>query len=118
MVVAERKAHGVNQSYSASDAVNFDAVVVAGGAQSLFNSAATRSWLYEADRPLNILSDAFRFGKTVGALRNGSAALLVAYFSTAQDGIYTTSSISNDFVNGIQDGLRTFKFLDRFALGQ
>lgn len=40
VVVGERMASGVNQTYSASDATNFDAVVVADGAQGLFGSSS------------------------------------------------------------------------------
>ncbi|KAJ5538475.1 Catalase B [Penicillium frequentans] len=116
VVVGERKAGGVNQTYSSSDAVNFDAVIIADGAEALFNSAATGTSLYPAGRPLDILNDAFRFGKTVGALGNGFAALLAAQVPTDRDGVYTADSITDDFVTDVQDGLRTFKFLDRFAL--
>ncbi|KAJ5998706.1 hypothetical protein N7451_006516 [Penicillium sp. IBT 35674x] len=116
VVVGERKANGVNQTYSSSDAVNFDAVIIADGAEALFKPAATGTSLYPAGRPLDILNDAFRFGKTVGALGDASAALLAARIPTERDGVYTASSITDDFVTGVQDGLHTFKFLDRFVL--
>ena len=126
VVVGERFVHGVNQTYSASDAVNFDAVVIADGAQGLFSyrsytaipssKPSGASTLYPAGRPLDILIDAFRFGKPIGALGEAVAVLRAAQISTDRDGVYVASSIRGDFVNGLKDGLRTFKFLDRFML--
>ncbi|KAJ5798401.1 uncharacterized protein N7503_007697 [Penicillium pulvis] len=124
VVVAERMADGVNQTYSASDATNFDAVIIADGAQGLFSSRSLTSEnktygansLYPAGRPLDILLDAFRFGKTVGALGKGSAALKTAQISTDRDGVYAAKTLGDAFTDEIKDGLRTFKFLDRFTL--
>lgn len=126
LVVGERLADGVNQTYSASDAINFDAVVIADGAEGLFtyrsytaapsNKTSGATTLYPAGRPLDILIDAFRFGKPIGALGKGSAALRTAQISTDRDGVYAASMIGDYFVKGIKEGLRTFKFLDRFAL--
>ncbi|CAI7609262.1 unnamed protein product [Penicillium glandicola] len=125
VVVAERAADGVNQTYSASDAVQFDAVVIADGAEGLFGSksltslptkASGASSLYPAGRPLDILVDAFRFGKPVGALGQGSDALLSGFISSDREGVYTASEAGDDFAEDIKEGLRTFKFLDRFAI--
>lgn len=124
VVVAERFADGVDQTYSASDATNFDAIIVANGAENLFapksfTGATTNSstaTLYPAGRPLEILIDGFRFGKPVGALGSGSAALKSAAIDSSRAGVYVAQSSSTDFVNDVKDGLRTFKFLDRFAL--
>jgi catalase len=126
VVVAERLAEGVNQTYSASAAINFDAVVVADGAESLFNfdsftaspKAKGATSLYPAGRPLEILVDAFRFGKPVGALGNGVAALDDAQISADRDGVYLADTVDEDFANHLKDGLATFKFLDRFALDE
>lgn len=124
-VVGERMADGINQTYSGSDAINFDAVLVADGAQGLFSyrsltSAPTKqsgaSTLYPAGRPLDILVDAFRFGKPVGALGNGAAALKAAQIMTDRAGVFTSQSVGDNFVKNVTEGLRTFKFLDRFAL--
>ncbi|KAJ5615336.1 hypothetical protein N7537_000450 [Penicillium hordei] len=125
VVVAERMADNVNQTYSASDAVQFDAVVVADGAEGLFgsksftsvpNKASGASTLYPAGRPLDILLDAFRFGKTVGALGKGSDALQSGQISSDREGVYTGSTVGDAFAKDLEEGLRTFKFLDRFAL--
>jgi catalase len=121
VVVGERMADGVNQTYSASDATNFDAVVVADGAQGLFGSSSEgaktgATSLYPAGRPLEILNDAFRFGKTVGALGKGESALAAGKISSKREGVFVARSVGAEFVNGLKEGLRTFKFLDRFAL--
>ncbi|KAJ5715380.1 Catalase B [Penicillium malachiteum] len=126
-VVAERLADGVNQTYSGSDATNFDAVVVADGAEALFNYRSSVkvqnvtsgvTTLYPAGRPLDILVDAFRFGKPVGGLGTGSIALKAAQISSDRQGVYVGKEVDHDFAKGVKDGLRTFKFLDRFALDE
>ncbi|KAL4891447.1 catalase-like domain-containing protein [Aspergillus ambiguus] len=124
VTVAERLADGVNQTYSGSDAIQFDAVVVAPGVERLFTPAsftmaptnATSSTLFPAGRPLQILIDSFRFGKPVAALGSGGTALRNVGISDSRDGVYLAQSVTGDFVSGIKDGLTTFKFLDRFAL--
>lgn len=125
-VVGERLADGVNQTYSATDAINFDAVIVADGAEGLFGSnsftasptakASGATSLYPAGRPLEILVDAFRFGKPVGTLGEGVLALDDAQISADRDGVYVADAVDEDFANHVKDGLLTFKFLDRFAL--
>lgn len=126
MVVAERLADGVDLTYSAADAINFDAILVANGADDLFTrnsftakpSNSSSATLFPAGRPLQILVDGFRFGKPVGAFGSGSKALDAAEISTKRPGVYVADSTSDDFVKGVKDGLRTFKFLDRFAIDE
>ncbi|KAA8650314.1 hypothetical protein EYZ11_001353 [Aspergillus tanneri] len=124
VVVAERLADGVDQTYSASDAIQFDAVVVANRAEGLFaplsftapsNSSAS-STLFPAGRPLQILIDGFRFGKPVAALGSASSAFRSSGISSSREGVYVAQSVTDDFVTDVKNGLRTFKFLDRFAL--
>ncbi|KAL5041000.1 catalase B [Aspergillus fruticulosus] len=119
IVVAERFANGVNQTYSASDAIQFDAVVVAPGTEKLFgakSAASSSSSLYPAGRPLEILVDAFRFGKPVAALGSGSAAFDNAGINTKGEGVYVADAVGESFVTGLEEGLTVFRFLDRFAL--
>jgi catalase len=128
VVVAERMADNVNQTYSASDAVQFDAVVIAEGAEGLFssrsftgspkNKGSGATSLYPAGRPLDILLDAFRFGKPVGAVGKASAALRAGQISADREGVYAGSQVGEEFVKDLKEGLRTFKFLDRFALDE
>lgn len=121
-IVAERLAPGVSATYSQSDATNFDAVVVTAGSEALFGpqTFTTKSniTLYPAGRPTEILVDAFRFGKPVGALGGATAALSAADVSIDDTGVITESSVNDDFVNQLTQGLATFKFLDRFALDE
>jgi catalase len=119
VVVAESLAPGVNQTYSAAVATNFDAVVVSEAASSLFNpSQNTRlSTLYPAGRPAQILTDAFRFGKPVGSLGSARSALQSGGISGTAPGVYTSRNAA-ELAKQLEDGLRTFKFLDRFPLDQ
>lgn len=123
LVVAERMTDGVNQTYSAADAVYYDAVIVADGAEKLFSaqsfttpSNSIKTTLYPTGRPLQILIDAFRFGKPVGSLGGGSAALRNADIDTSRSGVYAAKSVSQSFTDSVKDGMHTFKFLDRFAV--
>lgn len=117
VVVAERLAEGVNQTYSASDAIQFDAVVLAPGTEKLFNSTSTASsTLYPAGRPLQILTDAFRWGKPVAALGSSSGALKSASIGQEDEGVYVAKRVNSDFASQLEQGLTVFRFLDRFAL--
>lgn len=121
LVVAERLASGVNQTYSGSDAIQFDAVIVAPGVENLFgvHSASSKgSTLFPAGRPIEILIDAFRFGKPVAALGSGSTALENAGISQDREGVLVAESVSQDFVSNLKEGLTTFKFLDRFPIDE
>lgn len=124
VVVAERYADGVDLTYTAADAISFDAIVVAHGAERLFvptsitsppMNSSQATW-YPAGRPLQILLDGFRFGRTVGAWGSGSAALAAAQISSSRPGVYVASKADSNWVNGVLEGLRTWKFLDRFAV--
>ncbi|CAG8933995.1 unnamed protein product [Penicillium salamii] len=122
VVVAERLADNVNQTYSGSDAVQFDAIVVANGAEGLFSGKSFTgkpgkgaASLFPAGRPLDILLDAFRFGKPVAAVGNGKVALRNGQISSEREGVYVADSVES-LVKGVKEGLSTFKFLDRFAL--
>ncbi|CAI7579233.1 unnamed protein product [Penicillium bialowiezense] len=123
VVVAERLIDNVDQTYSASDAIQFDAVVVADGAEGLFGGKSFTgkpskgaASLFPAGRPLDILLDAFKFGKPVAALGGGKAALRTGQISSERDGVYVAGSVGDSFAKDVKEGLRTFKFLDRFAL--
>ncbi|KAL3458426.1 catalase B [Aspergillus heterothallicus] len=119
VVVAERLTEGVDQTYSASDAIQFDAVVVAPGAEDLFTETVTAtSTLYPAGRPSKILTDAFRFGKTVGAVGPGSAALESTGIDTNDDGVYVSDNVDGAFVGNIEEGLTTFRFVGRFPVDE
>ncbi|KAK8153711.1 mycelial catalase Cat1 [Phyllosticta citrichinensis] len=106
-VVAEHLATGIDQTYAASDATDFDAVIVASGAQDLF-SGNSSSTLYPAGRPSEILLNAYRFGKTVGSFGDAGSALTAVGIPSG-DGVYRDATADN-----IISGLETFKWLSRF----
>jgi catalase len=115
-VVGETLAAGINQTYSAADATGFDGIVVAAGAESLFTNGTT-STFFPADRPLQILTDGYRWGKPVGTLGNSSVLKLAGVSTTA--GVFTASAADvGDFVKAFEGGLKVFKFVDRFPVDQ
>jgi hypothetical protein len=147
VVVAEQLGMGVDQTYSATDATDFDAVVVANGATPLFQSAIyTTSHQFPAGRPRQIVLDAYRFGKPVAFAGDSSFGVVTALEVPNGPGVYnerdsfpgpsapggpfSNSSIltkrdeesteDNDqgkrLEHKIEDGLRTFRFLNRFKI--
>ncbi|KAK8108625.1 hypothetical protein PG984_014426 [Apiospora sp. TS-2023a] len=124
-VVAEYLAAGVDKTYSAADATDFDSVVVVAEADQagLFDSSAKKqaSTLFPAGRPLQIANMAYLFGKPVGYYGGngtvGSAALANAGFRPDEPGMYMGgSSDMEKFVEGVKKGLAIFKFTNRFPL--
>ncbi|KAH7118845.1 catalase-like domain-containing protein [Dendryphion nanum] len=132
VVVAERLADGVDQTYSTTDASQFDAIVVGGGADALFtaspnlansNSTATPysnhtralSTLYPPGRPLQILSDGYRWGKPVASVGTNSEVFKVSGIVAGTPGVYSEDQ-EQTLVAHLEQGLKTFKFLDRFPL--
>ncbi|KAI1110005.1 heme-dependent catalase [Nemania sp. NC0429] len=128
-VVAEHLAPGVDKTYSAADATDFDALIVMAGADAagLFvapATAAATSPLYPPGRPLQIAASAYLFGKPV-AYFGGSApssTLRAAGFAAngrGDDddaaGVFVGSDLG-EMVKAVEDGLRTFKFTARFPL--
>jgi catalase len=121
-----------NVTYSAADGSLYDAVIVADGVQNLFSpSSFTKqpnsttdmpmtvspySSLFPAGRPLQILVDAFKYGKTVGALGSGRSALATAGITSNVPGVYFAQSISSSFISDLRSALTTFKWLNRFTL--
>ena len=118
VVVAETLGDGVDQTYSEADASGFDGIIVADQTDQLFSNGPGSSTFFPAGRPLQILLDGYRWGKPVGALGSGTTALRAANISPNSTGVYTNSGAggSDGFASNFQDGLRTFKFLDRFPL--
>jgi catalase len=137
ILVAESLSASIDQTYSATSAIQFDAIVVDGSAESLFapagslanlnstkgahrnQTASARSTLYPAGRPLQILQDGYHWGKPVGVLGSDNTAFDVAGIQAGTPGVYEfTSNDSSVIVNQLSEGLRTFKFLDRYPLDQ
>ncbi|KAI0023208.1 CATB protein [Xylariomycetidae sp. FL0641] len=118
VVVAESLVEGVNKTYSAADATDFDALVVTSGADTAGLFAMTPgSPLYPPMRPLQIANSAYLFGKPVGYFggQKPSQMLKTAGFDTEADGVYAGTS-AQDFVNSIENGLKTYKFTSRYPM--
>jgi catalase len=113
-VVAETLVAGVSLTYSAADASFFDGIVVAQGAESIF-SANSSSPLYPLHRPAQIIRSGFNWGKPIAAVGSAVSVLTCSDISTLSAGVYADNSLSA-IVAGLEKGLYTFKFLDRFPL--
>ena len=117
IVVGETLASGVKQTYSAADATGFDGVIVTSGAETLFKNG-TSSTLFPANRPLQILLDAYRWGKPVGALDTASPTVFnIADIKTTPGVFSGKSSNLAGFVTAFEGGLTQFRFIDRFPVG-
>lgn len=144
VVVAEYLATGVDMTYSSADATAFDGIIVAAGALKLFsNSPNAASTLYPAGRPMQVLTDSYRYGKPVGFLGDASSVLpqspiaqgpgvytqgsgamakgqlynsLFRRASNSTAGANSTTTGVTDMAEALKEGLRTFRFLDRFPV--
>lgn len=119
-VVAEKLADGVDRTYSAADATDFDAVVVTPQAADAGLFALTSvSTLYPAARPLQIASAAFLYGKPVAFFGgdNPGDVLTAAGYEAGSEGVYVGASV-DDVASGIEDGLKVFKFTNRFPVDE
>ena len=124
VVVAEKLVPGVDATYSVTDATGFDGLIIGNGASALLSNnygPATGAW-YPAGRPSQIVLDAYRYGKPVGIANGEEFASLVPDLAShiAGPGVYVygqagaTGTVS-DLAAAMKNGLRHFKFLDRFA---
>lgn len=118
-VVAESFIPGVNATYSISDASNFDGLIVADGAQPLFNPFQA-STLFPLGRPNQLVLDSFRWGKAVGGMgTGGQAALTQVGIPMGGPGVLMLNGADmNAMATQFEDALRQFRFLDRFPLDQ
>jgi catalase len=112
-VIGESLVSGIDETYSAADATSFDGIVVAAGAEGLFDPK-TQSPLYPNGRPAQILIDGFRWGKPVGSVGSASAAFKFTGIDST-DGVYIAPDVDT-LVDSLEKGLATFKFIDRFPL--
>lgn len=137
-VVAERLGAGIDQTYSSTFAGQFDAVIVDGQADSLFapagslansntttpgygkNATKPLTTLYPAGRPLQILQDAYHWGKPVAVLGSSDVALNAAHVESDTPGVYRVNggADTKSVVDQVAEGLHVFKFLDRYPLDQ
>jgi catalase len=117
IVVAERLGPGIDQTYSAADATGFDAIIADGGAGEALFSKFTQSTDFPSGRPSQIVLDGFRWGKPVGSIGASNGTSVINTIGIPQGpGVFTSSKADTTFANSILDGLRMFKFFDRFPL--
>ena len=112
-VVAETLTDGVDRTYSISEATAFDGIIVASGAEGLFNTTA-KSTLFPPGRPNQILVDGFRWGKPVGFVGGASSAQKAASVKDGP-GVFASDEV-DEIVEEFKEGLAIFKFTDRFEL--
>lgn len=117
-IIGETLNENITQTYSAASATAFDGIIITTGAQALFASNAT-SPLYPAGRPLEILQQSYNWGKPICIMSGASSALTKAGI-TVTPGVYVANGTGLDAISQItaslEEGLKTFKFLDRFAM--
>ncbi|KAI0506778.1 catalase [Xylaria bambusicola] len=118
-IVAERLTSGVDKTYSAADATDFDALVVAAGADTagIFDITSS-SPFYPPMRPLQIATSAFLFGKPVAYFGGSSPSQMLragGFSSDVSAGVFVGGNL-DEMVKAVEDGLRTFKFTSRFAM--
>jgi catalase len=114
VILAETLVEGVGSTYIGADAVLFDGIIVTDGTKDLFTAKST---LFPAGRPTQILRDSYNYGKPVGAIGAGKTGFDSAAVPKGK-GVYTTERFSTDapFVAEFENGLKVFKFLDRFPI--
>lgn len=113
IVVGEILQTGINQTYSSADATGFDGIIVTDGAANLFTNGKLDT-RFPADRPLQILVDGYRWGKPVGALGDSGSVLGLAGVTTTA-GVFTGADVGT-MVTQFEEGLRIFRFADRFPI--
>lgn len=106
--------------YTAADAIAFDGIIVANTTAEDF-APSSSSPLFPSGRPLQILIDAYRYGKTVAAIGSaGTEALDNAGIEEAdrgdKKGVITASQGDAAFAESFLEGLKVFRFLDRFEI--
>ena len=111
---------GETVTYSAADAIAFDGVIVADSSEKSFTSE-TSSPLFPVGRPLQIVVDAYRYGKPVAAIgRSGSKVLDNAGIKKNErgekNGVIDAPNGDAKFAESFLEGLKVFRFLERFEV--
>ena len=111
---------GETVTYSAADAIAFDGVIVADSSEKSF-TPQTSSPLFPVGRPLQIVIDAYRYGKTVAAIgSSGSKVLDNAGIKKSdrgeEKGVLDAAQGDAKFVEAFLESLKVFRFLERFEI--
>lgn len=109
-------------TYTGADAIAFDAVVAVTTNPEFFSGGYT-SPLFPAGRPLQIFIDAYRYGKPVGVVGSGVDNVLenagIGEENRGDEkGVFMSQQVDGDLATAVLDGLKVFKYLDRFKLDE
>lgn len=104
-------------TYSAADATAFDGIIVANN-----TSSSTSSPFFPTGRPLQILLDAYRYGKPIGAMGDTGIKSLdnagIAEEARGEDkGVFTFNN-ADMAAETFLEGLKVFRYLGRFELDE
>lgn len=113
-IVAPTMFTGVQVPYSGANAVLFDAIILVGQeTEEQFKTASKP--LGKVTKPVELLKNAYVYGKPVAVVgwsdANGTLGL-----GEGVEGVYATSTVNEEFAGQVEEGLKTFKFLNRFEL--
>ncbi|KAI5465679.1 catalase-like domain-containing protein [Mariannaea sp. PMI_226] len=112
-IVGEVLSNDVGATYYAAEAISYDAIVIAAGAETLFEKKST---FFPPGKPAQIVMDGYNWGKPVGFL--GSAKSVAKKAGVVNGaGVYYETEVAA-LVKDLQDGLATFRFTDRFPLDE
>lgn len=115
-VVGESLTDGVDMTYSAADATNFDAIVYTEDTvNALFDSK--KSTLVPVGRPWQILVDSHDWGKPVGFLSRPERAAKRHLLDTRRFVAFVSDDVEK-MVDFVKEGLATFKYVERFMLDE
>lgn len=115
LIIGESLQSGINRTYASMDASLLDAVVVTDCVEKLFNSGIKASTLYPLGRPSQILVDAYRWGKPIGSVSSDRKIFESVVPGVTGDGVYIVKT-TDELVSEVVNGLKTYRFVDRFAI--
>lgn len=114
-VLGETYAPNIDGVYVSNAAVLYDGIVLVDSAKQLLSTPL--STYYPPMRPFKIISEAYSFGKPVGTTSSDTGLLVSKRIAMKKSdpGVYASNDV-NQLVNSMEEGLKTFKFLNRFPL--
>ncbi|RPB28153.1 catalase-domain-containing protein [Terfezia boudieri ATCC MYA-4762] len=119
IIIGEIMKEGVDQAYVSANAVLFDGIIATDGTKDLFTLKGGSTY-FPSQVPGNLFRDGYAYGKPIAAIGNGKAGLELANVATkGEKGVYIVGSTERELkqlVKDFESGLKTFKFLNRFAM--
>lgn len=118
IIIGEILKEGIDQAYVSANAVLFDGIIAAEGTKDLFALKGTSTY-FPPHVPGNLIRDGYGYGKPIAAIGNGKVGLESTNIPTkGEKGVYVAGSSEPELkklVKDFENGLKTFKFLNRFA---